>query len=221
MLSESALNEFARRCNELLQQLAVADVAAVRGTAATRLQVAMVLASAYVWSAAALEMFVRQELALLAVAISNKNIKKGDARRSLLALLLTSAFDGLSNSSGMKAWRRRVTLLEETGSSDIGLLNPNVYPVDRKTLKAEHFETIWAVYGFGGSPLPSQRHALALKELSNFRNELAHGQIDPLTFGRTKTYLDARRTLGAVEDIASHLHIAADAYLQADQFRRP
>ncbi len=180
----------------------------------------MVFSATYVWAAAALEQFVRAELRLLGDTMTAAAVSAADVRPSLQALLLKPSLDGLSKLSGLNAWLRRAEIFERSSAQTPAVFLPQVLPVDGRTLKAEHFEAIWRIYGFTGKPVPSQRHVLALKELAVFRNDLAHGTVDPVSFGRAKTVADALRAIQSVEDVAEHLHTTADAYLAAGAFRR-
>jgi hypothetical protein len=180
----------------------------------------MIKASAFVWSAAALERYVADELKLVLSELTSVAAPTNEVRLSLLALLLTPEFDRLANTGGLRKWIARAELLEKAGDTAAAVFRAHVHPLDRRTIKADHFDSIWAVCRFTGDPLPSPRHRLALTELSRARNDLAHGRLDPIAFGRAKTTVDTIRAIDAVEDVAQHLHLAAESYITTRGYRR-
>jgi hypothetical protein len=95
-----------------------------------------------------------------------------------------------------------------------------VLPLDGRTLRPEHFETIWRVFGLPGAPLPSGRHSFALNDLADGRNAVAHGRSSPTMFGRSKVMADVVRIVDFIEEVVLATAVAADTYLRAHQYRR-
>jgi len=93
-------------------------------------------------------------------------------------------------------------------------------PLDGRTMRSVHFETIWRVFGFPMPILPAQAHGLALADLAAGRNEVAHGRTDPVAFGRHKAAVDVSRLVGKVEDVIIHLIAASDAYISQKLYLR-
>src|SRR4051794_18885358 len=134
MLADDAFVELASRCDDLRHQLAVVDVRALSRQGSARNQAALAFSASYVWSAAALERFVRAELALLSKALSAAALAPMALRPSLLSVMLGGSFQSLSEQSGMKSWRRRAELLEASCAGTPAVFTATHQPLDRKTL---------------------------------------------------------------------------------------
>jgi hypothetical protein len=68
--------------------------------------------------------------------------------------------------------------------------------------------------------LVSPKHRLALEDLADGRNDLAHGEVDPITFGRRKVYADLIRMMDMIDDILLHLCQTASDYLASNGYNR-
>jgi hypothetical protein len=93
-------------------------------------------------------------------------------------------------------------------------------PLDGRTIKPTHLESIWAVYDLPGNPMPTSLHAFALRDLCDGRNTVAHGNTDPVTFGRSKAYNDVLRRISQIEDIAVHIAVTGVNYLESQGYLR-
>lgn len=220
MLPLQALDDLAQRCDILRRQASSADAQSLNQSQLVREAAATTKAGVYVWLAAALEEFVRQELSLLMAEVASVNPAYVDLKPSVLAVVLKPAIDSLMDMRGLKLWNRSAELLKRTTDGAVAPVAGAAHPLDGRTLKERHFQTVWDVLGLPGRPVPSPRHALALKELARVRNELAHGSLDPIVFGRSKAMADVLRTVGAVEDLGQHLHLAAETYLAGRGYLR-
>jgi hypothetical protein len=120
----------------------------------------------------------------------------------------------------MKQWDKRVDVLLRTASTSLLVFPEAQLPIDQRTPRVEHFETVWSVYGFPGDPMPSPRHMLALQDLAEGRNDVAHGHIAVLTFGRRKAISDVTRIVQHVEEVAVHFASTLDIYLSRSLFLR-
>jgi hypothetical protein len=76
------------------------------------------------------------------------------------------------------------------------------------------------VFRFPASALPAVRHALALNDLADGRNDVAHGRVAPIAFGRRKVTSDVLRIVDYVEDFGTNLVVAIDEYLSQRQYLR-
>ncbi|GHG10233.1 hypothetical protein GCM10017783_23370 [Deinococcus piscis] len=117
-------------------------------------------------------------------------------------------------------WNRRVEIVALAESTEIIEISSDDIPLDGKTIRPEHFETIWGVFGFSGSYMPSPRHALALNNLADSRNTVAHGDEVPERFGRTKTATDISRLLDLSEEIIIHLIATIEKYIDEEDYKR-
>lgn len=213
---ELASREFAR----VRLELAHADSSALSILTPVRERAAAGKASAYVWIAAMLERVVRDSLTTAIREISAQAPVFRDLRLSLFALLCDGDFDSISAKSKSAAWEKKITLLERTMDPTVAVLSEHVLPLDGRTIRAEHFDAIWLVLGLQRSSTPSPLHRVALKELADGRNEVAHGNEDPVTFGRRKATSDLLKLIGRVEDVVTHLLSGLDEYLDKQHYKR-
>lgn len=217
---EPAYADFEREADAIRRDLAISDVLVLHRDPIARDRAAHVKAFAYVWMAAALEAFLRAVLQALARELTARNLRACDARPCLLALSYFARFDSLRDIAGMKQWDRRVDVLLSTVSTSLLVFPDAQLPIDQRTPRIEHFRTIWKVYGFQGDPVPSARHVLALEDLADGRNDVAHGRTAALSFGRRKAISDVTRIVQHVEEVALHLASTLDTYLTRKLFLR-
>jgi len=140
-------------------------------------------------------------------------------RPRLLCLHAAPELDSLRAVTGLKMWTQRADLFDLPMSSTVVALNPETIPLDGSTLRPHHFETLWAVFGFAGNPLPDGTHRGALVDLADARNALAHGEESPLDFGRRKPAGDVLRLVGRIEELVMHLQLAVEDYVRGSRFR--
>jgi hypothetical protein len=98
--------------------------------------------------------------------------------------------------------------------------NPDTLPLDGRTLRAEHFERIWHVFGIPGPSLPAPKHGMALKDLAEGRNKVAHGTVDPISFGKSKAASDVIQLSYRVDEILVHVLAQLDDYLVQARYAR-
>lgn len=93
-------------------------------------------------------------------------------------------------------------------------------PLDGRTIRGEHFDAIWLVLGLTPPSVPSAFHRIALRDLADGRNEIAHGHKDPVMFGRSKATSDMNRMASRVDEVILHLLVSLDAYIDGRQYER-
>lgn len=197
-----------------------ADVKEIHPSIIVRERAAKVKAWAYVWLAAAVEQYVRGILQFLLDEITGHSPQRDQLRLSLFAIHCGDLLNSLQDVRGLTMWEKRVKLLNLIADSQPATFDSAVLPLDGRTIRPEHFDIIWQVFGFNGHSLPTGRHRAALNDLADGRNEVAHGRTDPVTFGRRKVFQDLVSLLRQIEDIIQHLATSADAYLTARAFHR-
>lgn len=217
---EPALDEFSRETGHIRRELIGADVADLLRSHSSRDRSAVSKAFAYVWLSAAHEAFVRNVLAALASDLTARAMPIRTVNWCLLALSEAHSFAVLQDVRGQKRWAARLRLLEKIESEEPFDLEKAESPLDRRTCRPEHYHSLWSVYGLPGSPLPSSRHALALNDLADGRNEVAHGRTPPRQFGRRKVLGDVTRLVELTEDVAIHLASAVERYLAEGLYAR-
>jgi hypothetical protein len=214
---DNALSETAAEIERLRQELYRSDVM-LTSTAREHRVAAATKASTFVWLSASLEAYVQRTIQYLVAELNVLAVPCTVLRRSLFSLLCAPDFDSLQSKRGLSMWQRRTSVFIRLADPNAAVLNPELLPLDGRTINGDHFETIWQVFGFSGSALPSPRHRLALKDLAEGRNRVAHGEQDPVNFGRQRVYSDVLRLVAHAEDVVEHLAVAVVEYLASEYY---
>lgn len=180
----------------------------------------MVHASSSVHLAAALERVTTDLVGGLLQEINARVSSLRELRLSLLALANAPKLDSLQEVRGLKMWNQRSDVFSSAGATSPCVLSDAILPLDGRTIRPEHFETIWHVFGLDGHPLPGPVHALALRTLANNRNAVAHGEEEPSVVAGRTSVDDTLRLLNRIEDVVTHLWDAGTDYLAAQNYRR-
>jgi hypothetical protein len=215
---EAALSKFGDAIDGVRQDLYYCDVAFMQKKSRKLRQ--NIRASAYVHLAAAVEVLVNETFLGVVGEINALVGKLSDLRLSLFAIASGSSFDSLADLRGLKNWHRRCQILSDIESHAIFRLDESCLPLDGRTIRPEHLDAAWKVFGFDGPSLPSPLHALALRDLADSRNSVAHGSEALSVVAGRKTPDDMFRLINRVEEIAIHLWGAAVQYLDTTQYRR-
>ncbi|MFI2910064.1 HEPN domain-containing protein [Streptomyces sp. PDY-4] len=131
---------------------------------------------------AEMEAFAKYLIQETHMAINGSSVKVGDLRPSLRQLAAHTTFESLRelNDHG-KLWERRkyATTLEACSEFVEFPLNRKQAqpPLDGKTLKPEHFNRLWDIYGLPGVSFPFASWSASLQKLAMLRNDVAHGNI--------------------------------------------
>lgn len=210
----------ARELARIRADIAHADAAVISPSSPVQERGAAVRASAYIWLAALLERIVRDALQATLREITLLTVPFKDLRFSLFALLCDSEFASIADRSRSSSWEHKIAVFLRTAEANPALLAENILPLDGRTIRGEHFDTIWLVLGLGAPSVPSPLHRIALKDLADGRNEVAHGHIDPVAFGRSKATNDMLRIAKRVDEVILHLLGSLDAYVDKKQYTR-
>lgn len=178
-------------------------------------------ASAYVFAAAALERACKEALTAVLREINAAALPPEKLRASLFVLHCAGDLDSIAGGSrrSLKRHNRAVDMFE-TVFSAVPVPLATVLPLDGRTPRAKQFETIWRVFGFVSTPMPHPACSLALEDLADGRNEIAHGEVDPVVFGKAKPLSDVGKLVKRAEDVLLHLFACADDYLAHQRFLR-
>lgn len=175
----------------------------------------------YVWLAAILETYVKSEIKAVFAHIASQQVPISRLKDNWWSLTANSLFRSISDVKKYRdKWDKRIELFDHTKDSTPASFDSDCIPLDGKTLRAYHFSTLWKIFEFQPPYLPSPTHGLALEDLADGRNDVAHGNIEPITFGKTKTTLDVLSMAGKVEDIVTHFAAAKERCLNAQAYVR-
>jgi hypothetical protein len=197
-----------------------ADVAVLSAAIDRRERSAITRAYVYVWLAALLERVIRDGIRDALRELASHKVPSNELRASLFALLCDPEIASVSDRNRQSGWSTRVGLFARLLATEPAAFSEDIVPLDGRTLRAEHFDSIWVVFGLQGPSLPAPQHRVALKDLADGRNEVAHGHLEPVVFGKQKATADLLRLATRVEDVISHFMGAMDDYLGKAKYRR-
>jgi hypothetical protein len=217
---EECLARLANRVSDVRRRTMANDVNVVSANRVTRDAVAAERSATYIWLCASLEGFIKEILAALLTDLNNLQLRRADVQPSLFALLHAPEFDRLRVITGQTMWNERADLFCYLNDRSPAIFALDRLPLDGKTIQPRHLETIWRVFPFAGGFVPTPRHKLALIDLSEMRNKLAHGELEPVSFGRTKPFADVLRVISVVEDVGEHITLTSLTYLSAGGYQR-
>jgi hypothetical protein len=215
---DGLLGQLGSRLDEVRQHLYFTQARAQRsdGVLVARYSRAM----AYVMVAASLEAFVNGALRVLCEEINLVGLAVSQAKLGIVSLEQSPRFDSVASSRKQRIWDERAALLQRADSQDRLVLNAEVKPMDGRTIKAAHLRTLWATFEIPGSPLPRPAISFTLEDLSEGRNAVAHGNTDPVSFGRRKPPKDVLDRIDQVEELAVHMIDALNDYVARQGFVR-
>lgn len=183
-------------------------------------RIACLNASAYIWLASIVERFIKRALSSILDEINAREVHREHIKYSLFALAVANELDSMENSKKLRKWRQRAKAFCSVADSTPVVFNSAIIPIDGRTIRGDHLETIWETLGLSGDPVPHPRCMWALSDLADGRNNLAHGEVDPVAFGRRKTISDMRRLVDTIEDVVLHVCEASQRYLANNEYIR-
>jgi hypothetical protein len=209
-----------RELVRIRHDIAHADVAVLATSAQVKDRSAVIRAHVYVWLAALLERVVRDAIRDSLRELNSLGLSHNKVRASLFALLCDPEIMSVVDRTRQAAWGIRVGLFDRVLTHAPAVFSEDILPLDAKTLRGEHFDNIWVVFGLSGPSLPGPQHRVALKDLAEGRNEVAHGHLDPVIFGKAKATSDLLRLATRVDEIITHLLNALDQYIGKRHYSR-
>lgn len=215
---DQTLSDFGERLDVVRQDLYFCDITTLKGRLRELSQ--NIRASAYVHVAAALERLVADILNATLEEISVATIELRSLKLSLFALIQAPQLDSLQELRGLKMWLRRSELFKATWDQSPCALAGSSLPIDGKTIRPEHLETIWAIFEFPTLPLPNPLWRLALSELADSRNIVAHGEDGFRQVAGRRSIADMLRMIEQVESIAIHIWTTITSYLENEEYLR-
>lgn len=206
--------------SQVRRQLSAASSGGMAVSASSRDLHSLVRASVYLWLSAILERFLKDSLHALLVEIEASAASTGKIRLRLFSLVCSPELQALRDLAGLKMWEKRLEILDRLDAKTAVAFGSRNLPLDGRTLREEHFRTIWSVFEFPGYCLPGNAHKLALEDVADSRNDLAHGEVDPLTMGRRKTDTEMLSLITRFDEICGYFYSTTSAYLLGGAFRR-
>jgi len=213
---DQALSSFSTQVDGMKSDLRVLDVELIDSTEARRRRLGRSKSFIYVWLSASLEDFCNSILSGITQELETLNHPPIAYKPGLIALCYHNLFDSMQELAGHKQWNKRHELLKAVAEEQSASFNSAVLPLDGGTLRPRHFDHVWAFFGLPGQALPSPTHRIALKELAESRNQLAHGEMSPTALGRSKTTAHLKDLVAMVEDVGENLAVAVERYVDEE-----
>ncbi|GAA1070510.1 hypothetical protein F4556_004196 [Kitasatospora gansuensis] len=178
-------------------------------------------ALAVVCTMAELESFTKFIIQETHKEINDSRLSVNKLRPSLRQLAAHTAFESLRElNDHSKLWERRkyATTLEFCGDPAALPVNHKQAqpPLDGRTLKPEHFNRIWEIYGLPGDAFPHSTWGASLIKMSMLRNDVAHGNIPYVEIFQQagRSVADVERYVNDIGEFAVHLTATWVEYLE-------
>jgi hypothetical protein len=168
-------------------------------------------ASAYVSLAAILEFAIREIGPEVRAEVLRACPHPELLRAELAAIAAHRSFASASNSN-------RTGLIERVRLSKGPTLSTDDWTddilfADGRTVDGTSFDALWGVLGLPGDSLPSTGHRLALGEIKDLRNRIAHGEDEAARVGASKTFHELFLRISQVEDVLERLDASLDTWI--------
>jgi hypothetical protein len=151
-----------------------------------------------------------------------------DLRPSLRQLAAHTTFESLKAlADHSKLWEKRkyATTLELCSDAvslpvELRYAQP---PLDGRTLRSEHFNRIWEIYGLPNFAFPMATWSASLQKMALFRNDVAHGNIpyDEIFQQAGRSVADVERYVNDISEFVIYLVTTWIEYLQLQGYLRP
>jgi RiboL-PSP-HEPN len=215
---DQAVLEFSARLDAVRQDLYYCDINFAKGR--ERELGRNVRAAAYVYVEAAIERATSDLLLAALAEISAATVEIRKVRLSLIALTQAPLFDSLQDVRGLKMWLKRVEMLTATEDQSSCAFDALFLPLDGRSIRPQNLEVIWAVFGFSSPPVPAPISRLALNDLADARNSVAHGEDSASRIAGQRSVTDMLKLIDRIEDIVIHMWSTISDYLTRKEYLR-
>ncbi|MEU8804911.1 MAE_28990/MAE_18760 family HEPN-like nuclease [Spirillospora sp. NPDC048819] len=182
-------------------------------------------ALAVVCTMAELEAFTKFLIQETHRELNDSGLTVSSLRASLRQLAAHTTFESLRDlSDHSKLWERRkyATTLELCRDPiDLPLERKHAQPpLDGRTLRPEHFNRIWEIYGLSGEAFPVAAWSASLQKLALFRNDVAHGNISYMEVFQQagRSVSDVERYVNDINEFVIYLATSWVDYLEAQDY---
>ncbi len=219
MLYEDILDNALGELNLIVQSLRWAEVAVLTTSSIHKRSAYLVTSSSYVLIAAAIENFIRDTVSGLGKEIRASGAPMRDIKTSLLSIFGDHHLSSLRDLRDyQKSWIKKIELLAMTNSSDPLGEPPTDLPLDGKTIRPIHLETIWSVFELPTSPFPNLICRATLTDIADGRNEIAHGHTPIGTFAKKKGAADTLKKITRIEELLTHITLQSIIYMDTKSY---
>lgn len=150
--------------------------------------------------------------------LNAQNLTVVDCKPALLGLILDPQCHALKDAGRDKVWMKRTEMFNLVNSNLPVNIPISVFPTSGRNLSCSELDSIWAVFGLAGSPLPHPRITTRIQEVISKRNEIAHGENTPAQIGRRYSLNDLTLILNDMDLLCTHLIQSFSSYLTRSEF---
>ncbi|QJD66447.1 hypothetical protein HG421_01000 [Xanthomonas campestris pv. badrii] len=131
-------------------------------------------------------------------------------RRSAVALSVFyyDRISGISDGKALRRWEKVADLMGDLGGVGVGLPVFKI-PYDGRTVRPDHLDIAWRLFGLPGEVFPSPVHKQELNTLADRRNDVAHGAVTPESMGGLVSVGDLKRIVCRIDEIVEHCVVSA------------
>jgi predicted nucleic acid-binding Zn finger protein len=214
---DAALDEL----NGIIRSLTWAESAVLNQNLVQKQSAYMLTASSYVLCAAIIEEFTRKAVAKLCEEIISSNARHCDLKYSLIGAFSDHYFEAIRNLRDYdKAWRKRLELLSLAASTENPVRMSEDAPLDGKTIRPIHLETIWRIFDLPDNPFPILVWRAALVDVADSRNDIAHGHMTAVAFAKRKGASDTTKKIRRIQDLLTHIALQFSSYIDQKKYLR-
>lgn len=212
---DAELSALLVKLDEISQSLRWADSASL-GSSPIQKQVAqLVISTSYVLAAAAIEEYMREMVNGLCREICKAKPTFSALRSSLVSVFAGSQISSMRDLKDYeKIWEKRREFSNLFSSTSLVDVENTETPIDGKTIRPVHVETIWQVFGFEEQPFTSALYRASLTDIADGRNDVAHGHTSIKKFAHKKGAPDTDKKIQRIQELALHFTIHAERYIE-------
>ena len=171
---------------------------------------------AFVQLYATYEYSVRSAVQATLVALRAAGVEIRTLRRDLLALVLDSHWDSVSNSGRKRVWDSRGALIASIDSGELtSTLRDDLFPTDGSHYRIQQLQTIWQIFSVSAPVVPERRLIGRVDELVENRNAISHGRITPEKVGRRYSWQEIASRVEDTDAIAGHVVSSLESHVQS------
>lgn len=217
---DSCFDEAAQSLHSIRRDLGHLDIHILKYVSSEKQAILRSRATTHVWLAAVMERFIKRWLHGVCAEFNALGLKWLDVRLSVFPIACGSELQALSSGVKKDAWEKKLMMFQRVAGNEFASLSSAFVPLDGKTIRPQHFDDIWRIFGFAGASLPGGAHRMILSAVADYRNDLAHGDENPATIGARLSYSDIVRYVAAFEEIVENCIMVSDAYFASRDYLR-
>lgn len=144
--------------------------------------------------------------------INSDNLKVNQLKPVILSLALSPHLDSLSQ-IGKNKWQKRFNLFEKIEQNILVNIEDTLLPTNGQNIQAQQLESIREVFCISRPLIHDVMFTTRIKEIANYRINIAHGNISSAEIGSNFTTTDLSSRLTEVSNFCSHFIDVFNEYI--------